>query len=860
MVTLPGKNAALALATAAACVFGQNTTTINIPIRPLPQPASLAIWGFADLHTHPASFLGFGATSGMNGLIWGKPAHDGAMDLATSIQAQNLASDMPPCPTGSVPGIFSGPTHNNNAGPDPITLITDGEIVSILDQTAAGFTHQQSGSPDFQSWPAARTVDHQVMHIDNIHRAYQGGLRLMFAAATDDELITKVWNQGINVLGNPMPSHNPSAEWDSKSAANQLTYIQSLVGANSSWMQIVSTPAEARSAIVAGKLAVVLSLEMDELSLSDITSLVQTFHVAHVIPIHLADNSFGGTAVYSDFFNGLSNFINGSPESTSLDPNVNFMLGLPVTTIQEVSPSTLQQSMTNLTPNEITLTTAVGDVLAGLVTVYGPTAVAAASGATLGAQIPQGVLGYLPILPTSYGLDAGEGQGEINTRDLDAPLFYQLMEMGLMLDVAHMGQKTAATALTMAQQYNYPLMDSHTGIRCDNANLVNGKTTSGFAPVACGAPFAVSTITAGQIDERSLPASQVAVIQKLGGVIGLGVTELGPDPVAQWINNYSALLNLMGGKGVALGTDADGLSPMIPNDTILMNYPVTVAATFGCPSGCPVSLPQYTFGGRLYNFSNDGIANYGMLPDFIQAASQPRSIPPTPNPQCIAQCYKTSPCIVASGGAKPVANCGPYNTCTAKCPTSGGGMGAAPTAQVTALFHSAEDTIEMWEKVAATVLINAPNLSLNQSGGLVSTSTGEQGQPFSQTLTATGGTPPYIWTLPTGSSLPPGLTLSQGGVISGTGTTAGTFNFTVQVHDSATPAATNSQAFTFEMAAEPCLQNPSHKIISCGAESPQTCVVPPAGCPTCPSGEELIGGACITKPVIINKPMPNPTK
>jgi microsomal dipeptidase-like Zn-dependent dipeptidase len=852
MSTLSGKIAALVPVLSAALALSQNTNPITI--QPHPIPITMTVWGFADLHTHPASFLGFGATNGSNGPLWGKPAHDGAMDLATSIQTQNLASDLPPCATGSVPGIFSGPTHNNNAGPDPITLITDGEIISILDQSAAGFTHQPSGSPDFLSWPAARTVDHQVMHIDNIHRAYQGGLRLMFAAATDDELITKVWNQGINVLGNPMPGHDPSAEWDYKSAVAQLTYITNLVNANSSWMQIVTTPAEARSVIGAGKLAVVLSLEMDELSLSDITSLVQMFHVAHVIPIHLADNSFGGTAVYSDFFNGLSNFINGSPESTSWDPNVNFVLGSPVTTVQEVSPSTLQQSLTNLTPNEITLTTAVGDVLAGLVTVYGPTAVAAASGVTLGAQIPHGVLGYLPIMPTSYGLDSGEGQGQINTRDLNAPQFYQLMEMGLMLDVAHMGQKTAATALTMAQQYNYPLMDSHTGIRCDSANLVNGKTTSGFVPVACGAPFAMPTISAGQVDERSLPVSQVAVIQKLGGVIGLGLTELGPDPVAQWIGNYSALLSLMGGKGVALGTDADGLSPMIPSDTILMNYPITVAKTFGCLQGCPDSLPQYSFGSRVYNFSNDGIANYGMLPDFIQAASQPRPIPPAVNQQCVARCYATSPCTVASGGAKPVANCGPYNACVAKCPTSGGGMGSAPTAQVAALFHSAEDTIEMWEKVGAAVLIDAPNLSSNsQSGKLFSASSGQVGQPFSQTLTATGGTLPYKWSLPTGSSLPPGLNLSQGGVISGTGTTAGVFSFTVQVQDSATPSATNSQAFTFEMAAEACLQNPSHKVLSCGADSPQTCVVPPAGCPTCPSGQTLVDGTCITKPVIISK-------
>lgn len=54
------------------------------------------------------------------------------------------------------------------------------------------------------------------------------------------------------------------------------------------------------------------------------------------------------------------------------------------------------------------------------------------------------------------------------------------------------------------------------------------------------------------------------------------------------------------------------------------------------------------------------------------------------------------------------------------------------------------------------------------------------GGAYSATLAATGGVPPYTWSL-AGGTLPTGLTLSTAGVISGTPTVVGTSNFTVKV-------------------------------------------------------------------------------
>ena len=61
---------------------------------------------------------------------------------------------------------------------------------------------------------------------------------------------------------------------------------------------------------------------------------------------------------------------------------------------------------------------------------------------------------------------------------------------------------------------------------------------------------------------------------------------------------------------------------------------------------------------------------------------------------------------------------------------------------------------------------------------------GQVGAPYSSALAATGGVPPYTFSI-TAGSLPPGLTLSSStGAISGTPTTPGSFSFTIQAADS----------------------------------------------------------------------------
>ena len=74
------------------------------------------------------------------------------------------------------------------------------------------------------------------------------------------------------------------------------------------------------------------------------------------------------------------------------------------------------------------------------------------------------------------------------------------------------------------------------------------------------------------------------------------------------------------------------------------------------------------------------------------------------------------------------------------------------------------------------------------------------GTAYSETLAATGGTPPYSWMV-SGGTFAPGLSITVStGVISGTPTAAGTYNFTVRAEDSSSPAQSATQNLSIVVA------------------------------------------------------------
>lgn len=114
--------------------------------------------------------------------------------------------------------------------------------------------------------------------------------------------------------------------------------------------------------------------------------------------------------------------------------------------------------------------------------------------------------------------------------------------------------------------------------------------------------------------------------------------------------------------------------------------------------------------------------------------------------------------------------------------SSSGTLSGTPTAGGTFNFTiTATDQTALTGSRAYTMVISSATITIAPTtlpAATVATA-------YSQTVTASGGTAGYTYTISAGA-LPAGISLSSGGVLSGTPTAGGTFNFTVRATDSST--------------------------------------------------------------------------
>src|SRR6266550_5203342 len=269
-------------------------------------PDKKPLTGFVDLHTHPLANLGFGGKLLYGGVDMGAllPADPDCKPRMHASNEQEALGHDKSTHGGKVTG--SGWNLSYNPCGDELRMA----VIHSLQRGLGGKDQSEdaSGYDSFPEWPVWNDLTHQKMWVDWIRRAYTGGLRVMVALAVNNKTL------GDLTAG---PDDYPT---DDKSSADlQITETKSFVGRHPDFMEVAYNSADVYRIVSAGKLAVVIGVEVDHIG--NFQSASDSFHVPsdgdvkaeidrlygegvrYIFPIHDLDNAFGGSAAYVNLFN-----------------------------------------------------------------------------------------------------------------------------------------------------------------------------------------------------------------------------------------------------------------------------------------------------------------------------------------------------------------------------------------------------------------------------------------------------------------------------------------------------------------------------------------------------------------------------
>lgn len=588
-----------------------------------PRPDAAPLWGIADYHAHPMSYLAFGALRGVRSL-WGRPG-SAVADYMTDPSRVEL--DLPPCSDdhggGNTAGIFINVVEKRLL-PQDLRPRGFGASIRALFRLLTGYftRHGGGGAPGFDDHPTFLSGAHQQMHVTQMHRAWQGGLRLMVALA--------IHNRAAEYLASPVRDTPPSSDREALEA--QVCGMRRLAAYNADWMEIVYTPQQARDAILSGRLAVVLGAELDGLgdlgfaSLDEEAQYLWDLGIRQVTPIHGIDNRIGGAAVFEPAYNAMNDLmhrgeLNLAPDDLGRWPAVFF----------------------DVRDGGCTSGPLAGRRGDCVLYKLGPTQERAAVART--------VFSWFSRTPTLERVDAPEYRrhgGHLNAAGLNddgRTYLNALLSRGMLVTVDHMSQQAVDDAVPLFTARDAPVVASHAHFRALGIQSRTRTTAEGFLP-----------------DEFDLADRVVEGVRASGGVLGTFLyanpIEEHPEVVASVANDCAAstkglaynllyALHRMGGRGVGLASDftfvpltgprfgehacwglkdhwdarpgagplREQYQPERQRDGVVyegLRSPESVQPGVNAP------LMPYSLGRRVFDFNVDGLAHYGMLPDLLQ--------------------------------------------------------------------------------------------------------------------------------------------------------------------------------------------------------------------------------------------------
>jgi hypothetical protein len=319
-----------------------------------------------------------------------------------------------------------------------------------------------------------------------------------------------------------------------------------------------------------------------------------------------------------------------------------------------------------------------------------------------------------------------------------------------------------------------------------NLNLDPASGVISGTPTAAGtSSFTVRVAdTAGQSDTQSLSIT-INNLPPPPNPPNFTTTTLPPGTVGQ---PYNQPVQVTGGTGALTWSVIGGALPAGLN----------LNSANGTISGTPTAAGTSSFTLRVQDAG--GLSDVQALSITINPAAPPDIVTTTLPAGTLGQPYNQTLQAIGGTGARTwsvVAGTLPQGL---SLDQTAGVISGTPTAPGPSSFTvQVQDAAGQADTQALLIVINLanpPNITTTSLQG------GTVGQPYNQTLQATGGVGALTWTL-SGGSLPALLSLSPDGVIAGTPTTAGTANFTVTARDTVNQTDAQPLSITVSAASAP---------------------------------------------------------
>ena len=333
------------------------------------------------------------------------------------------------------------------------------------------------------------------------------------------------------------------------------------------------------------------------------------------------------------------------------------------------------------------------------------------------------------------------------------------------------GQTVVITATVANDSKNAGVQWSVSGGGTLSAQTTTSATYN--APASVTTAF-TATVTATSISNTSDTASLQIKVNPLPAITTTTLVS------ATAGTSYNATLAVSGGSAPYRWTVISGTLPV----------GLTLNATTGAITGTPTGGGG---GSITFQVSDAGGKSATQTISFALNPPPTLTITTATLPQATnGTAYSAQ--VTATGGVPPYSWRLSGNPAWLSINATTGALSGTPTGTTTSTVTF---TVIVTDSETPTAASKSASLSITSVEPPLSiTTTGLAGasinNPYSQTVQAIGGTPPYTWAIISGS-LPGGLTLTPAtGVISGTPTGTGTFNFTVKVTDSVSATATEN--------------------------------------------------------------------